>query len=479
MENPDHNPLVVFANREPYIHVHSPDGVEVHRPASGLVSALEPVLQHRGGLWIAHGSGSADAEHCDLDGRLDVPPHAPRYQLKRVWLTPSERRAYYDGFSNEALWPLFHIAHHQPIFRKGDWEAYTRVNERFAQSLSHESLSGTPSILVQDFHLALVPRMLRKSLALQGFIPRIGLVWHIPWVPSDVYRICPWAAELLIGILGADLVTFHTQSYCNNFLECCERLLECRVDRDRQSVTYHGHETRIRAVPIGIDPAPVIGHSEHALRSYVRMKFGIEPEILAVGVDRLDYTKGIPERLQAIERFLDQNPSYVGRFSFLQIASPSRTDVPAYRTFAEGVQLEADRINARFEPLIGPGLALPIRIESAHHDWDSINMLYQAADVCLVTSLHDGMNLVAKEYAWSKRDDSGALILSRFTGASTELQEAYLVNPYDIDDMADVLRAVLSASAEEKRERMRRLRERVSSRTAQSWADEVLETLAA
>jgi trehalose 6-phosphate synthase len=479
MESPNHHSLVVFANREPYIHVHSPDGVEVHRPASGLVSALEPVLQNRGGLWIAHGSGSADAEHCDPEGCLDVPPHAPRYQLKRVWLTPSERRAYYDGFSNEALWPLFHIAHHQPIFRKADWEAYTRVNERFAGSLSRESIAGTPSILVQDFHLALVPRMLRTALALEGFIPRIGLVWHIPWVPSDVYRICPWAAELLIGILGADLVTFHTQSYCNNFLECCERLLECRVDRDRQSVTYQGHETRIRAVPIGIDPAPVIGHSPGSLRSYVRKSFGIDPEILAVGVDRLDYTKGIRERLQAIERFLDRNPSHLGRFSFLQIASPSRTDVPAYREFADGVRLEADRINARFEAMIRPGQAQPIRIESAHHDWDSINMLYQAADLCLVTSLHDGMNLVAKEYVWSKRDDSGALILSRFAGASTELQEAFLVNPYDIDDMAGVLRAALSASAEEKRQRMKRLRVRVSSRTAQSWADEVLATLAA
>jgi len=479
MEFADHNPLVVFANREPYIHVHSPDGVEVHRPASGLVSALEPVLQLRGGLWIAHGSGSADAEHCDPEGRLDVPPHAPRYQLKRVWLTPSEQRAYYDGFSNEALWPLFHIAHHQPIFRKGDWESYTRVNERFARSLSDESLSGTPSILVQDFHLALVPRMLRKSLVLRGFIPRIGLVWHIPWVPSDVYRICPWAAEILIGILGADLVTFHTQSYCNNFLECCERLIECRVDRDRQSVTYHGHETRIRAVPIGIDPAPVVGHSQPALRSYVSRKFGIASEILAVGVDRLDYTKGIPERLQAIERFLEQNPAYLGRFSFLQIASPSRTEVPAYREFAESVQMEADRINARFEPMIRSGHALPIQIESTHHDWDSINRLYQAADLCLVTSLHDGMNLVAKEYVWSKRDDSGALILSRFAGASTELQEAFLVNPYDIDDMADALRAVLSADTDDKRERMKRLRARVSSRTAQSWADEVLEALAA
>jgi trehalose 6-phosphate synthase len=479
MELPENSPLVVFANREPYIHVHSPDGVEVRRPASGLVSALEPVLQNRGGLWIAHGSGSADAEHCDPEGRLDVPPHAPRYQLKRVWLSPSERRAYYDGFSNEALWPLFHIAHHQPIFRKGDWEAYVRVNERFARSLSQDSTLPAPSILVQDFHLALVPRMLRIELGIQGSIPRIGLVWHIPWVPADLYRICPWSTEILIGILGADLVTFHTQSYCNNFLECCERLLECRVDRDRQSVTYQGHETRIRAVPIGIDPAPVIRHSPPELRAYVRERFGIRPEILALGVDRLDYTKGIPERLQAIERFLEQNPAYLGRFSFLQIASPSRTDVPAYRQFAEAVRAEADRINARFLPRLSPGDSLPVHIESAHHDWESIAVLYQAADICLVTSLHDGMNLVAKEYVWSRRDGSGALILSRFAGASTELQEAFLVNPYDIEDIADTMRTVLAAGEESKRARMLRLRERVSSHTAQSWADEVLETLAA
>ena len=479
MGNPAADPLVVFANREPYIHMHSADGVEVLRPASGLVSALEPVLKRRGGLWIAHGSGSADAEHSDPHGELVVPPEDPSYRLKRVWLSPAEKKSYYDGFSNEALWPLFHLAHHQPTFRRTDWEGYIRVNERFAESLELAADGKNRMILVQDFHLALVPRMLRDRLGATPASSRIGFVWHIPWVPADIFRICPWAKEILIGILGADLVTFHAQSYCINFLESCDRLLECRVDRERQSVTHQGHETRIRSIPIGIDAPEFQSRTPRELRRRVAEKFGVNPEILALGVDRLDYTKGIPQRFLAVERFLELNPSLVGRFTLLQIASPSRTDVPAYQRFGEGVVEEADRINSRFERQIGPEGSPAIRLVGTQQDWNSLELLYQAADLCLVTSLHDGMNLVAKEYLWSRSTDTGALLLSRFAGASQELEEAFLVNPYDIEDSAATLALALATPEIERRERMQRLRRRVMERTAQDWANEVLAHLSA
>ncbi|NDD91852.1 trehalose-6-phosphate synthase [bacterium] len=479
--------LVIFSNREPYSHVHTQRGIEIHRPASGLVSALEPVLREFGGLWIAHGSGSADAETCDQNGMLAVPPEDPRYQLKRVWLSPSERRSYYDGFSNEGLWPLFHLAHHEPTFRRTDWESYNKVNERFAQSLSDRELESASSILVQDFHLALVPRFLRSRLPKDNVTQKIALTWHIPWIPAEIFRICPWPTEILEGMLGADLITFHTASYCLNFLECCERLLECRVDREKSTITLRGAQTRVIAAPIGIDPPPLQPRSNQELRQALLSKFGIAPEILGLGVDRLDYTKGIPQRLLAIERFLEQYPSFLGRFSFLQIASPSRTEVPAYRRFALSVEAETKRINEKFQNILRDSdldhsesryrRCPPIHLVTENQDWECLGDLYRSADVCIVSSLHDGMNLVAKEYVWTKTNLKGALLLSKFTGASQELREAFLFNPYDQDESARAIYASLIATEEDLKERMTKMHARVASRDSKAWADEIITSL--
>ncbi|MBU6375996.1 MAG: trehalose-6-phosphate synthase [Bdellovibrionales bacterium] len=481
--------LVIFSNREPYIHAHTRHGIEVQRPASGLVSALEPVMRKLGGLWIAHGSGSADAETCDTSGVIAVPPEDPLYRLKRVWLSPTEQRQYYDGFSNEALWPLFHLAHHQPIFRRTDWDTYTRVNERFANSLSDAELSAASSILVQDFHLALVPQFLRSRISQAQLSSRIALTWHIPWIPSEIYKICPWAKDLLAGMLGADLITFHTASYGINFLESCERLLECRIDRERQTVTFKGRDTKVKATPIGIDPPPLANKNQSTLKGAIFRKFGVSAEILALGVDRLDYTKGIPQRLLAIEEFLDKNPQFLGKFCFIQIASPTRTEVTAYRNFSLRVQSETQRINQKFktqlsmetsELKVHPLLYCPpIRLVLENQTWESLGELYRAADLCIVSSLHDGMNLVAKEYVWAKGNLNGALLLSKFAGASHELPEAFLFNPYDQEESARLIYTALTASQSELRERMKKMNHRVTARDARAWAEDILSSMTA
>ncbi|MEN9723325.1 MAG: hypothetical protein RJB38_1311 [Pseudomonadota bacterium] len=481
METPQPLPLVILANREPYIHVHTPCGIETRRPASGLVSALEPVMQQKGGYWIAQGCGSADVETADRHGMIAVPPHDPTYQLKRVWLSPSEKKAYYDGFSNEALWPLFHLAHQQPIFRSSDWETYRRVNELFSRSLPHESLKAPHIFLVQDFHLALVPSLLRQNTSLTDH-HQIAMVWHIPWVPSEVFRICPWATEILEGMLGADLISFHTQAYCNNFLESCERLLESRVDYARHSVTLRGHETRVRAIPLGISPEPIERLSKTEIQRFLAQEFGISPAVLGLGVDRMDYTKGILERFAALERFFELEPESLGVFSFLQIASPSRTEVPAYQEFTEKVIREAKRINHRFEGQF-PATTPPIQLIHRQCDWNELGRLYQAAQICVVSPLHDGMNLVAQEYLWARSADDGALILSRFAGASQSLPQAFLVNPYDTEDLAQSLRSAhrlaLRPPTPEHQARMNLLREKVGQRTSLVWAQELLNELTA
>lgn len=488
MSSQNHQPLVIFANREPYIHEHGPTGVELHRPASGLISALEPVIQKKGGLWIAHGSGSADKEHSNHDGTLEVPPHEKSYLLKRVWLTPAEKKGYYDGFSNEALWPLFHLAYQQPIFRRSDWEYYVRINERFSGSLDLSKIKHHPAILVQDFHLALVPALLRESLKNSGLKTTIGLVWHIPWVPEEVFRICPWASEILRGMLGADLISFHTPSYCHNFLLTCQKILNCQINPKSSSITYRDHTIRVRSIPIGIDPAPSKPINKNELRTQISQELGFRYEVLGLGIDRLDYTKGIPERLQAIDGFLDQNPHFIGHFCFLQIAPETRPGLPSYQRFSEKILSETTRINLKYLSKIQelfPGsndtdveARLPIRLITKYQDWTKINLLYQAADFCIVSSLHDGMNLVAKEYVWSKSDHSGALILSKFTGASDELNEAFLINPYHEDDIISAIQQSLSADSEEKRCRMKKMRTKVLTQTAQTWADQLLLALA-
>ncbi len=463
--------VVIVANREPWIHERAPDGsIRVAYPASGLVSAIEPVMRACSGTWVAHGSGSADRETVDRHDRVKVPPGEESYAIHRVWLSPEEEQGYYYGFSNEGLWPLCHVVHARPTFRIGDWEQYRRVNERFAEVARGEAPGKDPIVLVQDYHFALLPRMLRER------IPRATIIafWHIPWPNAESFGICPWHRELIHGLLGASVVGFHTQAHCNNFLEAVDRYLEARIDRERQSVVLEGRETLVRPYPISVEwPSHRLASLPPAAecRRLVFEEHGLGPQaLLGVGVDRLDYTKGLEERLLAVERLLERFPEFRGRFTFVQLAAPSRTAIPRYRALNEAVEAATARIVQRF----GAGDYRPIILHREHHEPEVVFRYYRAADVCYVSSLHDGMNLVAKEFVSARDDERGVLLLSRFTGAARELTEALLVNPYDLEEASTALATALSMSPKEQVERMRALRAFVAEFNVYRWAGRML-----
>jgi trehalose 6-phosphate synthase len=463
--------VVIVANREPYIHEHTAEGgLAVIHPASGLVTALEPVMRACSGVWIGHGSGEADREAADEHGRLRVPPGEESYVLRRLWLTPEEEQGYYYGFSNEGLWPLCHIAHMRPVFRSDDWKHYQVVNHRFADAVCAEVDSDDPIVLVQDYHFALLPRLIRERL------PHATVLtfWHIPWPNSERFGICPWRDELLAGLLGSSILGFHTQFHCNNFLDAVDRFLEARIDRDQHAVVHRRRWTLVRSYPISIEWPNTWAKSAPSpddCRTGVFAELGLPPDaLLGVGVDRLDYTKGIEERFLAVERLLDLNPELCGRFTFVELAAPSRTAIPQYRTLAENVERLAARVNERFAK---DGYR-PVVFLRGHHEPPKIFRYYRAAHLCYVSSLHDGMNLVAKEFVAAREDESGVLVLSHFTGAARELPEALVVNPYDIEEAASALASALSMPAEEQRARMRAMRSYVAEFNVYRWAGRML-----
>ncbi len=465
--------LFVISNREPYSHVRKGKSLEVVIPPSGLVTAMEPILQACDGTWIAHGSADGDQETVDEKDSLRVPPDDPKYTLKRVWLTKEEEEGYYFGFSNEGLWPLCHIAHTRPIFRGADWEAYKAANERFCQA-ALDAMADTedPVVLVQDYHFALLPRMLKQKRP----DARIAIFWHIPWPNPEAFGICPWQSELLDGLLGADLIGFHIQSHCDNFLQTVDRALECRLDREHSAVNRNGQVTSVKPFPISVAWPERATHADPAeeedglQRSTVLRELGIDALFLGVGVDRVDYTKGILERFSAIERFLEKYPVYRGQFTFLQVGAPSRTHIKRYHDLLAEVQAEAERINWRFQT----GKWKPILLLERHHTHKEIQRFYRATDLCLVTSLHDGMNLVAKEFVAARDDEQGVLVLSQFAGASRELRDAVMVNPYDTEQSAEAIRFALEMDPAEKHARMKRLRRVVRDQNVYRWASELI-----
>jgi trehalose 6-phosphate synthase len=460
--------VLVVSNREPYIHTRTAHGIEVRRPASGLVTAVEPVMRACSGTWIAHGSGSADRDMVDRDDRVQVPPKKPAYTLRRVWLSKEEEQGYYYGFSNEGLWPLCHIAHVRPVFRSSDWEQYVAVNQRFADAVVSEAHTDDPVVLVQDYHFALLPRMVREKLPKATII----MFWHIPWPNPESFGICPWREEILEGLLGNTLLGFHTPFHCKNFIETVDRYLETRIEHEASTISYGGELTQIEPYPISIAwPDTADFPSVADCRSGVRQELAIAPDqLLALGVDRLDYTKGIIERMQAVERMLELHPSMVGRFTLVQIAAPSRSSLDEYQNFEERVRRLAQRINQRFSS----GTYEPVLLKIEHYESDQVNRYYRAADVCLVTSLHDGMNLVAKEFIASRDDERGVLVLSQFTGAARELHEALIVNPYHIEQSADALYKALTMPELEQRDRMRSMRSLVKDFNVYRWAGRML-----
>jgi alpha,alpha-trehalose-phosphate synthase [UDP-forming] len=468
-------PLFVVSNREPYMHVRRGKNTELLIPASGLVTALEPILRACDGTWIAFGAGDADRDAVDRHDHLRVPPDKPEYTLRRVWLSKETEQGYYYGFSNDGLWPLCHIAHTRPIFRASDWQAYQEANQKFADAVLEE-LDGVEHalLLIQDYHFALLPRMVKQARP----DVRIAIFWHIPWPNPEAFGICPWQRELLDGLLGADLVGFHTQAHCNNFLETVDAALESRIEWEHFAVKRSGNTTAVRPFPISVDfretqTAAEITASPYELRAALLSNLGIKASFLGVGVDRVDYTKGIIERFRGVERFLEKYPTYVGKFTFVQIGAPSRTHIPRYHDLVDEVQAEAARINTRFESPDWKPIALLIR----HHSHAEIMPYYRAADLCMVTSLHDGMNLVAKEFVATREDEEGALILSQFTGAARELRDALIVNPYDADQLAEAIRMALEMDAHERHLRMQRMRRIVREHNVYHWAGNLISEL--
>jgi alpha,alpha-trehalose-phosphate synthase [UDP-forming] len=464
--------LFAVSNREPYEHNVRGGSVVWSVPPSGLVTALEPVLQACDGTWVAQATGDADRASADVRGRVSVPPDHPQYTLRRVWLTKEEEDGFYFGFANEGLWPLCHIAHTRPIFRAEDWAAYQVVNQKFADALLDE-IEGehNPVVLVQDYHFALLPQMIKKRRP----DARIAIFWHIPWPNPEAFGICPWQREMLDGMLSADLIGFHIQAHCNNFLETVDRALESRIDWESFAVNRRDHVTVVRPFPISVafsaasaDQAPATNPA--AERSALFRQLGVEASLMGLGVDRIDYTKGIVERFRGIERFLDRFPNYRGQLTFVQIGAPSRTHIKRYQDLMLEVEAEAERINQRWRK----GDWKPIVLLERQHSHEEIKPYYRAANFCLVTSLHDGMNLVAKEFVASRADRDGVLILSRFAGASQQLLDALMVNPYDTEELAQAIHTALEMPPEDRSARMRRMREQLRENNVYRWAGDLI-----
>lgn len=469
-EHLDSPEMFAVSNREPYIHNQGPDGPVVQVPASGMVTALEPIMRACAGTWVAHGSGSADRDVVDGKDRVRVPPEDPSYTLRRVWLTTEEEEGYYFGFSNEGIWPLCHLAYVRPAFRESDWRQYRAVNERFAEVLADESRTRDPVVLVQDFHFALLPRFLRKRKP----DATIAVFWHIPWPNAETFGVCPWKEEMLTHLLAADILGFHTRHHCQNFLASVDRFIECQIDHEHMTVTLRGHVCRVVPYPISIEWPPrwLSGIPEiEACRRLVRERHGIAPDVsIGLGVERWDFTKGIVERFLALESLFEKEPALRGKLSLLQVAAPTRSKLPAYQSLQEQTLGEALRINAKY----GTDSWKPIVLIDRHQEPREVFEMFRAADFCVVNSLHDGMNLVAKEFVSARDDEDGVLILSTFAGASRELPEALLVNPFAVGETAAAMLSAIQMRRDERRIRMKAMRRTVKENNVYRWAGRML-----
>jgi trehalose-6-phosphate synthase len=462
--------FMVVSNREPYIHTFMEGKIICMVPPSGLTVALDPVMQAAGGIWVAHGSGDADKEVVDDNNKVSVPPCNPRYSLKRVWLSKEDENGYYYGFANESLWPLCHIVYNRPIFRESDWNAYKKVNSIFAESILREVGGKKAFIFIQDYHLALLPKMIKEKN------PNIitAQFWHIPWPNPEAFRICPWQNEILQGLLSNDILGFHIRYHCNNFMDTVNRVLEARVDFERYEITFNNHETAIRPFPISVDFEELTNdaQSNDVDVEIIRIKtsLGMRGEAVGIGIERFDYTKGIPDRLLAIDRFFEKYPQYTEKMTFIQAGAISRIHIEAYKNLNKDIETLVEQINwkyrtSRWKPII-----------LMHHNLPPVTLmaLRRMADFCIVSSLHDGMNLVAKEFVASRFDEKGVLILSPFTGSARELTDALLVNPYATDHFADAIKAALEMPLSERQKRMKRMRNVVRENNIYKWAGDII-----
>lgn len=463
-------PIFVVSNLEPYMHRKVKNQIQYSVPPSGLVTALNPVMEACGGMWLARSYGDADRETVDKNDKIAVPPDDPKYTLKRIWLSDKQIGGYHKGFSNEGLWPLCLMVHTRPVFRKNDWKEYAQVNEMFANSLLKEIKNvREPLILVQDYHLSLLPNMLKRARP----DARVAVFWHLPWPSAEQFSICPWRKEILEGMLGADLVGFHTQQYCNNFIETVSKEVESLIDFERFAITRHEHTASIKPFPLSINFTNSDATDTDTDKTLLT-DLGITTPLLGLGVDKMDYVKGIVERFQGVEQFLVAHPDYKNRFTFLQIAPPCRTDMEIYREYEEAVTKEAERINKN----LGSNGWKPIVLVKKEYSHEQLTSLYRLADFLAITSLHEGMNLVAKEFAAARNDEAGVLILSPFTGASRELRSALTVNPYNTAQIGETIATALAMPKTEQQERMRTMRNSVKNYNIYRWAAELIKALA-
>ena len=465
--------FVVASNREPYIHKFSGDKIQCFKPASGMVTALDPVLQTCNGLWVAHGSGDADRKVVDEKNCVRVPCENANYNLKRIWINKAEETGYYYGFSNEALWPLCHIVYTKPKFSESDWNYYKLINERFAKAILEEIQDREALLFIQDYHLTLVPHLIKKAN------PKIKIAhfWHIPWPNPEVFRICPWKNEILEGLLGSDLLGFHIPSHADNFLETINQNLEAKVNKVTSSAIYGGIETLVRPYPISIDYENIAKEAatkdvEDDIKK-VKEQLGITCELIGIGTDRIDYTKGILEKFIAIDRLLEKHPEFQGRFTYVQIGSLSRIHLETYKKLNDEINSLVERINWKYSS----DHWSPIIFIRKYFTPRELLAIYRMADICLVTALHDGMNLVAKEYIAACPKDKGMLVLSRFTGAYQELPQAININPYDPEETAEALKTALTLPKKERETRMQQMKETVKENNIYRWAAKIIQAL--
>jgi len=457
--------FLVVSNREPYIHTMSGDEIICNRPVSGLTEALDPVMRASKGTWVAYGSGDADRKVVDSRDRVSVPPEKPEYTLRRVWLTDDEVEGFYLGFANEALWPLCHVTFTPPIFRESDWNTYKKVNQFFAEAVLQEVADRKAVVLVQDYHFALLSRFIKERN------PKltVGQFWHIPWPTHEIFRTCPWQEEILDGMLGNDMLGFHTQSYCSNFMETVEHALGAKIERDIFAVTYRGKTTIVEPFPISVDFDRLAQEAgtkevEQEMES-LRRDLDLAGKYVGVGMDRMDYTKGIPERLQALDKFLENFPSYRGKMVFIQAGMPSRTRIESYQNLGQRIEDLATSINEKY----GNDSWKPVVMMTRQLSLPQLAALRRLANFCVVSSLHDGMNLVAKEFVSSRIDGDGVLILSKFTGAVAEMPEAILINPFDVGEFANAIKQAIEMPEGERRRRMKTMRDTVASNNIYWW----------
>jgi trehalose 6-phosphate synthase len=467
--------IIVVANREPYVHRFVGDGetVECIRPASGMASALDPVMRASGGVWVAHGSGDADRATVDPFDRVMVPPENPSYTLRRVWLTKEQEEGYYHGLANEGLWPLCHITFNRPVFQPQHWEIYRQVNALFGDAVLQEAGDRPTLVFIQDYHFGLLARYLKQrnpDLIVAQF-------WHIPWPNREVFRVFPWKEELLDGLLGNDLLGFHVRYHCQNFMDTVDRTVEARIDHEQAEIVQNSKTTLVRPFPISIDfeqrsamaASTEVEEEIRRLRPLKRQR----DHFLGIGIDRIDYTKGIPERLRALDRLFEKYPDYRERLTFFQVGVPSRGHIPQYQLIDSEIDRLVEQVNWRWST---PGWR-PVLYHKRQFTDVEMTALHRLADFCVVSSLHDGMNLVAKEFVASRFDEDGVLLLSQFTGSALELPDALLFNPFAVDELTEAIRQALEMTPEERKRRMQRARAAVRDNNVYRWAGKIFSAL--